>query len=75
MKLDWARQWVEMKQILPTVRIEEPRDRVFGMLGLVDFDVRTDVDYGKSLELIAERLLNKQLLEYLIVENRFEVQD
>jgi len=75
MKLNWTRLWVELGQILPTAQCEEPRDRIFGMLGLVDRDVQVEVDYGKSLELIAEQVLKKQLIEYLIVENRFEVQD
>lgn len=42
------------------------------MLSLVDRDVHVE---GKLLELIAEQVLKKQLIEYLIVENRFEVQD
>ena len=66
---------MELGQILPTAQCEEPRDRIFGMLGLVDRDVHVEVDYGKSLELIAEQVLKKQLIEYLIVENRFEVLD
>lgn len=73
MMLDWSSLLSSiLKPILPSAQCQDPRGRIFVMLGFIYPDVRVEVDYGRSAEEIADIVLKRQLSYSLIYGNKCE---
>jgi hypothetical protein len=52
--------WDEAKSFFKGSQCEDPKDKVYGLLGLVDESLKVAPDYNKSLEAVFEDMIYKQ---------------